>query len=67
MTVPGCAAPALFFAAGLLAGAALQHFTPVAQADPVDWQEIAEQPAFRAAVIEVINSCIVENSIIFCN
>lgn len=60
-------APVLVFTAGLLAGAALQHLAPAARADAVDWQQISQQPEFRAAVIEVINSCIVDNGIIFCN
>ncbi len=55
------------FAAGMLAGALLVQTIAPAQADTVKWENIAEDPGFRTAVIEVINSCIVENSIIYCN
>ena len=67
MTAFSRIAPFLIFAAGLLIGAALQQLVPAAQADALNWQKISQQPEFRAAVVEVINSCIVDNGIIFCN
>lgn len=59
--------PIAIFAAGLLAGSLLQQLVPEARAEAVNWQETVQDPAFRAAVIDVINACIVDNGIIFCN
>lgn len=59
--------PIAFFSAGLLTGSLLQQLVPEAQAGTVNWQETVQDPAFRAAVIDVINACIVDNGIIFCN
>ncbi len=58
---------ALIFAAGLLVGLGIDLLVPEAQASEINWQQVAQDPEFRAAVVEVINACIVENSIIFCN
>ncbi len=55
------------FSAGLLIGAALTTLVEPAHADAVNWADIAEDPGFRAAVVDVINSCIVDNAIIYCN
>jgi hypothetical protein len=57
----------MVFVAGLLVGAIITELVPKAQAAAVDWNAAAQDPAFRAAVIEVINECIVDNGIIFCN
>ncbi|MDJ0879880.1 MAG: hypothetical protein QNI86_14775 [Halieaceae bacterium] len=67
MTVSRHIVPALIFAAGLLAGLGIDRLVPEAQASEVNWQQVAQDPEFRAAVVEVINACIVENGIIFCN
>ena len=58
---------AMGFTAGVIAGSTTASLISPARADPVDWETTAKEPAFRAAVVEVINSCIVENSIIYCN
>ena len=55
------------FSAGFLAGSAGVDLVSPARADAVKWQDVAEEPGFRAAVVEVINSCLVENGIIYCN
>jgi len=57
----------MVFAAGLLDDAIVTELVPQARAAAVDWKSAAQDPAFRAAVIEVINECIVDNGIIFCN
>ncbi len=57
----------LIFSAGLVVGLGIQQLVPEAQADTVDWRDVAQEPEFRDAVIEVINGCIVDNGIIFCN
>ena len=51
----------------MLAGSLLVPVISPAVADDEKWKDIASDPGFRAAVIEVINSCIVDNSIIYCN
>jgi hypothetical protein len=58
---------ATVFAAGIAAGGATATLISPARADTINWQEIAKEPGFRVAVVEIINSCIVENSIIYCN
>ncbi len=55
------------FSTGLLIGAGLTTLVEPAHADAVNWADIADDPGFRAAVVEVINSCIVDNAIIYCN
>lgn len=55
------------FGAGFAAGQLGVELVSPAQADAVKWQDIAEDPGFRAAVVEVINSCLVDNGIIYCN
>jgi hypothetical protein len=55
------------FALGLLAGLALDAAVAPAEASKLDWEAIAKEPPFRAAVIEVIDACIVDNGIIYCN
>lgn len=55
------------FSSGALVGSQFAPLVTPAQADEVKWAEVAQNPSFRAAVIEVINSCIVDNGIIFCN
>ena len=55
------------FSSGLLVGArAISPIAP-ARADEMKWSEVADDPEFRAAVIKVIDSCIVENAVIYCN
>ena len=55
------------FAAGIILGAALALGIPSAKADKVEWETLAANPEFRRAVVEVVNSCLVDNSIIYCN
>ena len=55
------------FSAGFLAGSVGVGLVSPARADVVKWQDIAKDPGFRSAVVEVINSCLVENGIIYCN
>ncbi len=55
------------FALGLGAGLGLSLVIPDARADKVEWETLAQNPEFRRAVVEVINSCLVDNSIIYCN
>lgn len=57
----------MVFVAGLLVGAIATERVPQARAEAVDWNTAAKDPTFRAAVIEVISECIVDNGIIFCN
>ena len=57
---------ALAFLAGISAGAATNAVIAQAKAGDSAWAEAANDPAFRKAVVEVINSCIVQNSIIYC-
>jgi hypothetical protein len=55
------------FSSGLLIGSQLAVLVAPAEAGQMQWAEVADDPEFRAAVIKVIDSCIVENAIIFCN
>lgn len=55
------------FAAGLLAGLVLPAIAAPADVGDFNWQKISQQPEFRAAVIDVVNSCIADNGIIYCN
>ena len=55
------------FLAGVLAGSILSQSIKPARADAVNWEIISREPGFREAVVDVINSCIVDNSIIYCN
>ena len=55
------------FCFGLVAGLALDSSVAPATAADMKWSEIAKDPGFRAAVIEVIDACIVDNGIIYCN
>ena len=57
----------IIFACGLLAGILLDAAIAPATAGEMKWEEIAKDPGFRAAVIEVIDACIVDNGIIYCN
>ena len=52
---------------GFIAGLASDKLIESAQAGEPDWQKISQQPEFRRAVAEVVASCIVDNSIIYCN
>lgn len=56
----------VIFLAGLAAGSAVTPLIQHAQAGEIDWTSAAQDPEFRNAVIEVINSCIVDNAIIYC-
>jgi hypothetical protein len=55
------------FLAGTLIGVSALPLRTSAQAAATDWEEVAKDPAFRAAVIEVLNGCIVDAGIIYCN
>lgn len=55
------------FAIGLLVGGQIAPLVNRAQAGDMNWSAVADDPAFRAAVIKVIDSCLVDNSIIYCN
>ena len=57
----------LAFTAGIIAGSKTAMTISPAQAGTFNWAKISEEPGFRAAVVEVINSCIVDNGIIYCN
>lgn len=67
MTFRKTLAALALFGAGVFTGTALQALIPQAHADEIAWSDVVRDPEFRAAVIEVVNSCIVENSIIYCN
>ena len=55
------------FASGLLVGSQVAPLVAPAHAGEVNWSEVADDPGFRAAVIKVIDSCLVENAMIYCN
>lgn len=55
------------FLAGTLIGASLLPLRSSATESATNWQEVAKDPTFRAAVIEVLNGCIVDAGIIYCN
>jgi hypothetical protein len=57
---------AIAFAAGITLGAVGNTLIAPANAGDVVWSDVAKDPAFRQAVAEVINACIVQNSIIYC-
>lgn len=67
MKIRSLLAPAVIFTIGLASGLAFNYLAAPAQADEVEWETLASDPQFRRAVIEVINSCLVDNSIIYCN
>ncbi|MEE4661845.1 MAG: hypothetical protein V2J89_15355 [Halieaceae bacterium] len=59
------------FGAGALLGTAAQLHADIPTAglpDSLDgsWQSLAQNPDFRAAVIAVIDSCLVDNGVIYC-
>ncbi|MEM0954385.1 MAG: hypothetical protein AAGI24_09595 [Pseudomonadota bacterium] len=63
---------ALLFCGGVLTGIAGQSLAAdtdsLTIATPVsNWETLAENPAFRTAVIAVINSCLVDNGVIYCD
>lgn len=55
------------FLAGVAVGSVVAPQVAPARADSIDWNKVAEDPAFRAAVIKVVDSCLVENGFIYCN
>ena len=57
---------ALAFFTGMTLGAATIAVVQPANASQPVWQDVAKDPAFRNAVIEVVSSCIIQNSIIYC-
>ena len=63
---------AFLFCGGIFTGHA--HVAGAANAESIstttpaaDWEKLAQDPAFRAAVIAVINSCLVDNGVIYCD
>ena len=55
------------FLSGAAVGSLVAPAIAPARADAIDWKAVAKDPAFRAAVVEVIDSCLVENGFIYCN
>ena len=55
------------FASGLLVGSQVAPLVAPAYAGEMNWSEVADDPGFRTAVIKVIDSCLVENAMIYCN
>ena len=55
------------FTGGALFGGLYGPVISPAQAGDTNWATVADDPEFRAAVIKVIDSCLVDNAMIYCN
>ena len=56
----------VIFLAGVWLGGAVAPSLSHAQSGEIDWSTVVNEPGFRAAVIDVINACLVDNGIIYC-
>ncbi len=58
---------ATLFGAGVMLGSTLNPPEVSAGIELGDWQTLSQDPDFRKAVIAVIDSCLVDNGMIYCD